>query len=201
MRRTWLIAIGLGVAACARERPPTEPQTLGMTCQSTSVAGDRHRAPIAPPYEAQRLVEVIAQLAISTGNLDHALVVSTFRLLADTLAIVAPMQVLDIEEVRHAAEELRAAKWTPRTRADLTRMGLVSALHALFSTQPFYGYDDERYRHAITVLATALASIDPNASLNGQAERVMVALRDVVGAVYVAVGARSPFDAVAVGAR
>ena len=201
MRRTWLIAIALAAASCAHERPPTELQTLGLTCGSTSVAGDRRRASIAPPYEAQRLVEAIAQLASSTGNLDHALVVSTFRLLADSLAIVAPMQALDIEEVRHAADELRAAKWTPRTHADLTRMGLVSALHALFSAQPFYGYDDERYRHAVTVFATALASIDPDASLSGQTEQVMVALRDAVDAVYVAVGAHSPFDAVAVGTR
>jgi hypothetical protein len=192
---SMIVAISMSACAPAPTRTPaaTEPVALGTTCTHVGGVSSEARHPdVAPPYEAQRLVDAVARLA--SGTLDREHYVIALERLADSVAIVAPTQVADVDRIRSAAEDLKHPR-TPNVIGDNPiHIALVAALDALASTEPFYTHDVERFRHQLAMLATAVESVPPESQWRSQADHQVGALRQAIRTIYAGVGAPPPLE-------
>ncbi len=185
----WL---GACVAAPAPAASPVPAVTLGSTCTHVNAVGvDVPHPAVAPPYEAQRLVYAIAELA--NGGLKREQFAAALRRLADAVAIVAPTQAADVDQVRRSADELARASGDGGRSS--IRLALAAALHALAASQPFYLYDLDRFQHAVTTFSTALETVEATAPLPTQEEHEVAALEQAARAIYIGIGAIPPFGA------
>ncbi len=192
--RMSMLALAL-TTACAPLPAPVFVAPLGASCTHAAAVGGEVPPTVGPPYEAQRLTNAVAELAPETVDAGR-LVVALLRL-ADAVAIAAPERTADIDEIRTSADELRGSH-RPKVHSQVVKAGLDAALRALTASPPFYTFDLERYRHAVTMLATALAAVDPETPLASQPGRIAAAFREATRTIYVAVGARTPFEPAAI---
>jgi hypothetical protein len=198
MSATGSMFLIAAVSACATPSAPDLVVPLGSTCTHVAAVGAEapHRA-MPPPYEAQRLVAAVAEIA--SGSLDREHFSDMLEQLADSLVIVAPTQAADVDQIRRLAGELKQAHGTGQNPI---RTALAATLHALQSAQPFYDYDRERFRHAVAMLAVALETVREDTPWQSPHDDEVLALQQAARAIYVAVGARPPFGAEAtVGTR
>jgi hypothetical protein len=185
------------LSACATTSAPDLVVPLGSTCTHVATTSGGPHQDVAPPYEAQRLVAAVAEVASGTADREH--LSEMLARLADSLAVVAPMESADVDQIRRTADLL---KQTRRIGENPIRTALAATLHALQSAQPFYDYDREHLRHAVAMLAVDLESVQDETAWQSPQDDEMVAIQQATRAIYVAVGARPPFAAQAtVGAR
>ena len=184
-----MLLVGM-VSACATPSATDLVIPLGSTCTQVAVIGNGapHQA-TPPPYEAQQLVEAVTRIA--SGSLDRQHVAETLLRLADALVIVAPAEIAEVDEIRRAANELLRGG---RVEENPIHIALVATLSALQSAQPFFDHDREPFRHAVAMLAVVLETVPADAPWHSQHDDEVVALRQATRAIYVAIGARPPFE-------
>jgi hypothetical protein len=194
-------ALGIAaVAVCACATATREPQpVIGARLGSTHVVhGPPETAPdqAAPEIptiesEAESLARAVEDLEDHRGETRHTRIIVALRALGDAVALLTQAAPDDVRAIRRAADALARAPEDTHMSAELVRLALDGALHALNTIRPpLVEGDASRFDATLDNLATTIGAIDPDIALLHERPTVIEALRFASDAVTIIVGGR-----------